>query len=313
MLTRPLHHFPTLLVGACLVLWTGGVVAAHARYVRSEPPENASLSTAPESVTIWFTELLDQAGSSITVTDGSGATASQGAIELLPGDNKAMRIALRANLSLGQYSVKWRTLSAEDGEEADGSFGFSVGSVGGPSPGAQAAHPGSVAGTTSAATLLAEAAKDADHTHEFIEKAEKASTPAEMRAAAKEASEHAHEVEELLERALDATSGAAKPAIQSALNAGRVVIRQAQLVESMADTDVRAQVAQLERAFSSFEQEFQAARADVGDSTEGAARLPRSGGPLPATTPVLLGLAGLALTVAGRALRKRARRGGRER
>ena len=37
-----------------------------------------------------------------------------------------MTVSLQADLSDGDYTVRWRTLSADDGDEADGEFSFTL-------------------------------------------------------------------------------------------------------------------------------------------------------------------------------------------
>jgi copper transport protein len=111
---------------ALLLLGTTGYVAAHARYVRSVPAQNAALTTPPQQVTVYFAEQLDMDGSSLAVVDASGTTVSAGAGQRLANDPKAMSIAVRPNLGPGTYTVQWRSRSADDGDDASGSFTFSI-------------------------------------------------------------------------------------------------------------------------------------------------------------------------------------------
>ena len=113
-----------------LVLGTAAGAAAHAAYVRSVPAQGAQLSSAPAQVTAYFAEALDMAGSSLMVTNAAGATVSQGTAQQLPVDVKAMQIALQPNLGPGTYTVRWKTRSAADGDDANGSFTFTVASPG---------------------------------------------------------------------------------------------------------------------------------------------------------------------------------------
>jgi methionine-rich copper-binding protein CopC len=126
-----------------LVLLTTGIAAAHARPVRSTPAAGAAVAAAPEQVSVTFGETLDPAGSSLTVVDASGATVSDGASQLAANDNKTLRVALRSNLAAGAYTVQWKSRSLEDGDDASGSFKFSVGAANtqqSPSTGAPAAN-----------------------------------------------------------------------------------------------------------------------------------------------------------------------------
>jgi methionine-rich copper-binding protein CopC len=111
---------------ALLLLGTTGYVAAHARYVRSEPAQNAALTTPPQRVTVYFAEQLDMDGSSLAVVDASGTTVSSGSGQRLANDPRGMWIAVRPNLGPGTYTVQWKSRSADDGDDANGSFAFSV-------------------------------------------------------------------------------------------------------------------------------------------------------------------------------------------
>jgi methionine-rich copper-binding protein CopC len=116
-----------LAVALALSLGSGGVALAHARYVRSEPAQGTSVATPPERVTVFFSALLTPTGSTLTVVDGAGATVSQGAAQVVPSDQHAMQIALRPALGPGTYTVRWQSVSAEDGEDDSGTFSFTVG------------------------------------------------------------------------------------------------------------------------------------------------------------------------------------------
>ena len=41
-------------------------------------------------------------------------------------DRKLMTVSLQPDLADGDYTVRWRTLSADDGDEADGEFSFTL-------------------------------------------------------------------------------------------------------------------------------------------------------------------------------------------
>src|SRR4051812_4597957 len=62
------------LAAALLVLLgsASSVALAHANLVRSDPPANAGLDTAPTRITLWFSESPDPRFSEIHVLDASG-------------------------------------------------------------------------------------------------------------------------------------------------------------------------------------------------------------------------------------------------
>jgi len=111
-----------------VMLGSAGVASAHAEYDRSDPADGATLAAAPALVQVWFTEELDTKQSTATVSDATGARADAGAVVSLDtADHKLLVITLKPTLSAGTYTVKWHSVSAQDGDADDGSFSFKVG------------------------------------------------------------------------------------------------------------------------------------------------------------------------------------------
>jgi hypothetical protein len=77
---------------------------------------------APRELSLWFTEALEPAFSSVQVLDDGGARVDQGKTQI---DASVMRIELKP-LPPGIYKVRWRALSA-DSHTTEGSFSFRVG------------------------------------------------------------------------------------------------------------------------------------------------------------------------------------------
>src|SRR5207237_1247019 len=116
-----------LLIGFILLLARAPTSAlAHANYDHSDPAAGAVLASPPQQVTVWFTEIPIPSQSSLTVLGPDGASVSQGPTQQVTSDTKALRVTLRAGLGPGQYTVNWKTVSAEDGDEGGASFSFSV-------------------------------------------------------------------------------------------------------------------------------------------------------------------------------------------
>ena len=107
-------------------------VLGHALLASSDPAANATMATAPPTVTATFTEPPDPRLSSIHVLDASGASRTTGPAVPIAAGSTSMRVPL-GPLADGVYTVAWRTVSAIDGHVAAGSFAFSVG-VGAPAP-----------------------------------------------------------------------------------------------------------------------------------------------------------------------------------
>lgn len=123
---RPRPRTASLLVLASL-LWvaaTATSAAAHSVLARSEPAANASLDAAPRRVVLSFSEPVDTAFSSATVTDAQGRRVS-GNVSLSP-DRLVLQVPI-AGLSRGLYTVRWRVLSAADGHISGGAFIFALG------------------------------------------------------------------------------------------------------------------------------------------------------------------------------------------
>ncbi len=104
-----------------LVLGTGGA-AAHAFLDHANPLVGSSVASAPRDVSLWFTQELEPAFSSVQVTDANGARVDQGKAQIR---GNVMRIGLK-HLSPGTYRVRWRALSV-DTHKTEGSFTFHVG------------------------------------------------------------------------------------------------------------------------------------------------------------------------------------------
>ena len=110
-------------------------VYAHAEYDRSQPPADGRVQRAPARVDVWFTQPLFRRASANTlvVTDSSGARVDTGDVVLDDGDRTHMSVGRRPGLPDGAYIVGWTSLSATDGDTAEGTFTFTVDSSA-PSP-----------------------------------------------------------------------------------------------------------------------------------------------------------------------------------
>jgi copper resistance protein C len=106
-----------------LLLWlAAGQAHAHATLDHAEPRVGNKVASAPREVTLWFTQKLESAFSSITVTNAAGERVDNGKTRV---SGNRMSVSLRAGGS-GTYHVTWRALSV-DTHTTDGSFTFQVG------------------------------------------------------------------------------------------------------------------------------------------------------------------------------------------
>ena len=112
------------VVGAIplLLLLAVGEASAHAMLDHTEPRVGNKVAAAPREVTLWFTQKLEPAFSTITVLDAAGKRVDTGKTRV---SGSQMSISLRPAGS-GTYRVKWRVLST-DTHTTDGSFTFQVG------------------------------------------------------------------------------------------------------------------------------------------------------------------------------------------
>lgn len=112
-----------------LAMLVGNAVAAvpvtagaHSELERSDPADGANVQTAPTAVVLTFTEELDPAGSSFTVTDASGVQVGAGEVDL----SVAARNILRGGVSItkpGSHRIAWTSLSL-DGDQLQGTLTF---------------------------------------------------------------------------------------------------------------------------------------------------------------------------------------------
>ena len=99
--------------------------APHAFLDHASPAVGSSLAAAPSAVTLWFTQDLEPAFSSVTVTDQTGRRVDLGNVQVPPGQPALLQVGLRP-LPPGTYTVVWHVVSV-DTHPTEGSFTFQVG------------------------------------------------------------------------------------------------------------------------------------------------------------------------------------------
>ena len=109
-------------ISALLVVFGGIAAEAHASLDHAEPRGGSTVETAPREITVWFTENLEPAFSTIDVRDAEGARVDQGKAQV---SETGMRVGLKP-LPPGTYKVHWRAVST-DTHAIEGSFSFQVG------------------------------------------------------------------------------------------------------------------------------------------------------------------------------------------
>jgi methionine-rich copper-binding protein CopC len=155
------------LLLACVGLGLGALaVYAHAEYERSEPPAGAVIPEAPDEVHVWFTqELFRRAGANtLEVVGPDGARVDKEDARIDDDDRTHMIVSLQGDLPAGAYTVRWQSLSADDGDADSGEFGFAVDPAASPPQTSGAPQP---VATPSAAAVAPTPAPPAQGTQEL--------------------------------------------------------------------------------------------------------------------------------------------------
>ncbi len=116
----------SILTALGLIVMMTAVALAHAKFVKSDPAPDSTVTTAPLTVTIWFNEELDTKQSSIKVADAAGATVDLGNSKVNLNERTQMAVGLKQPLANGVYTVTWHAVTADDGGISDGQFKFTL-------------------------------------------------------------------------------------------------------------------------------------------------------------------------------------------
>ena len=81
------------------------------------------VSTAPQQVSVWFTEDVEEALSSLQVQDASGNRIDLKDCHRDPKDAKRLLVSLPDKLAAGAYKVMWKVVST-DTHTTQGDFKF---------------------------------------------------------------------------------------------------------------------------------------------------------------------------------------------
>ncbi|MEV7024609.1 FixH family protein [Kitasatospora sp. NPDC093558] len=116
------------LLGAlfALMLAGAGPASAHATLEATDPHQNSVLATAPQAVTLTFSEAVSLSGDSVRVLDPAGKAVDTGNPGHADGKADTARVGLNPGLANGTYTVAWRAVS-EDSHPVGGAFTFSIG------------------------------------------------------------------------------------------------------------------------------------------------------------------------------------------
>jgi len=108
---------------AAFLAFASGALA-HAFPDHAAPAVGSTVRSAPAAVSIWFTQELEQAFSTIRILDAKGNVVASSDRAVDPSDRTLLRLAVPP-LSPGTYRVVWRVLSV-DSHVTEGDFTFAV-------------------------------------------------------------------------------------------------------------------------------------------------------------------------------------------
>jgi hypothetical protein len=110
-----------MAVALCLI---STVAEAHAFLLKADPMVGSTLSKAPSTVRLEFSEAVELAFSGVEMADGSGAGVPLKGQRFGDAAHKVIVADLPA-LSSGIYHLKWHVVSV-DTHRTDGDFSFTL-------------------------------------------------------------------------------------------------------------------------------------------------------------------------------------------
>ena len=99
-------------------------VLAHA-HLKQQSPAADSVVSAPQSLTLNFSEGIESGFSGVVVTDAHKQVVKTGAVTRDEKNKAQLIVPLAQTLATGTYQVDWHVVSV-DGHKTKGSYHFSV-------------------------------------------------------------------------------------------------------------------------------------------------------------------------------------------
>ncbi len=120
-----------------LALAAAASVAAHAEPARVKPGDGAVLVEQPSEVVFEMSQELarEPGANDIDVIDAEGSEVTSVAAVIDNANRARLSVPLPADLAPGTYTVRWKTLSSEDGDDASGETIFTYDPAAAASPG----------------------------------------------------------------------------------------------------------------------------------------------------------------------------------
>ncbi len=132
-----------LVVGTILSLGAMATVYGHAEPATALPGDGAVLNQPPAEVVLTMSQdmAIRDGANDIDVVDAAGTEVTAVAASVDRADRRKLSVPLPTSLAPGPYTVKWKTLSAEDGDNDQGELSFTFDPNGQPSPGTVELRP----------------------------------------------------------------------------------------------------------------------------------------------------------------------------
>lgn len=119
-----MRTFGKILLAGALGITHVAAAQAHAQLERADPRVGSTVRAAPQTLTMYFSEGVEPAFSSVQVTDAGGRQVEAGKLRVDKGDPRQVHVPLKP-LPPGQYNVHWRVVSV-DTHRTEGNFSFEV-------------------------------------------------------------------------------------------------------------------------------------------------------------------------------------------
>ena len=113
-----------MLVAGATVIAAASSARAHAFLDHASPAVGSSVPASPPVVALWFSQDLEPAFSSVTVTNDAGQKVDLGNGQIPQGSPAELQIGLPP-LPPGTYTVNWHVVSV-DTHPTEGTFTFEI-------------------------------------------------------------------------------------------------------------------------------------------------------------------------------------------
>ncbi|WP_425155589.1 copper resistance CopC family protein [Candidatus Palauibacter sp.] len=107
------------------VMAVGAAASPHLALKESSPKKDETVNASPETVTLWFTQAPQMAGTSVRLLPQGGEPLELEAATAQEDDPAVVVLDVSETLADGNYQVMWRAM-AQDGHTIRGDFGFTV-------------------------------------------------------------------------------------------------------------------------------------------------------------------------------------------